>query len=101
MSGLFDARAVSVSQPMKNRLIDDAAALQMLDDDALQQRGRDASVPDAIGVHDHDRATSAHAQTRRLAALHAIRPEEQSLALQQRGQETVQLLSAPIGRAET
>lgn len=84
---------------MKDGVLDNATVAQMLDDDALEQRGRHAGVPDALGIHDDDRSTGADAEAGRFAAFDATRAEEEPFALQQGGQQPVQLASPMIGRA--
>ena len=49
-------------------LDDRSPALQMLDNDTLTARGRDASVPDALWVNHQPRAIMANAQTGGLSA---------------------------------
>ena len=61
----------------------------MLDDDPFQQRRCHPAVPHALRIHDDDRSAGANAKTRRLTTLHARGPEQQPLALEQRGQEAL------------
>lgn len=70
------------SLPVKNGLVDHAAVPEMLHDNTLQQRRRDAGIPDRIRVDDDDWAFRANAEAWRLAPLDACRPEEQALALE-------------------
>ena len=69
----------------------------MLDDDALEQRRCHAAIPDALGIDHDNRTTRAHAETGRLAAFHPTGTEEETLALEQCGEECVQLTSTAIG----
>ena len=82
---------------MKDRLINGLPMLEVLDDDSLQQRGRDLGVPDALRIHDDDRSVAAHAKARSLTPLHALGPKEQILALEQLGQQRVELASVTTG----
>ena len=68
---------------MEYRIFHDTAIPQMLDDDALEQLRRHASVPDALRVDDDDRPASAYAEARGLAPLHAARSEQKSFPLEQ------------------
>src|SRR2546423_5053064 len=88
-----------VAETMKHSLVHDASVAQVLDDDALEQRGSDPRIPDALGVHDDDRTTRADTETGRLAALHASRAEEQPLALKQTRQQSVERSSLAVWRA--
>src|SRR5262245_46178254 len=72
----------------------------MLHDDALEQRRRDTAIPDAFGIHDHDWPAAANTKARRLSSLDAIGPEQESLALQQRWQQLIQLAPAVVRRTE-
>ena len=72
----------------------------MLDDDSLEQCGGHAGVPHALGVDDDDRTARAHAETGRLATLHATRPEEEPFALEQAREQRVERSSLAIRRAE-
>jgi len=69
------------SQSVKDGLFDDTPIPEMLDDNALEQRRGHSGVPDAVGIHDDDRPTAAHAETRRLASFHAPRTKQQAFAL--------------------
>ena len=68
---------------MEHRFVHDMTVAEMLDDDPLHQRGRDARVPDAFRIHHDHRSAGADAEARCLASFHAARPEQQGLALQQ------------------
>ena len=85
---------------MKDRLLHDAPIAQVLDDDALEQRRGHAGVPDALRVHDDDRTAGAHAETGRLATLHATRTEEQPFALEQARERRVERAALAVRRAE-
>jgi hypothetical protein len=85
---------------VKDRLLDRFSVLEVLDDDSLQQRRRDLGVPDALRIYDDDRSVATHAEARGFTALHALGAKEQVLALEQLGEQRVELLSATIGRAE-
>ena len=87
-------------EPVKNRLINGLPMLEVLDDDSLQQRGRDLRVPNALRIHDDNRSVAAHAEARCLAPFHAPRAEEQILPLQKLGEKRIELTSARVGRAE-
>src|SRR5215213_2338774 len=82
-------------QPVKHGFLDHATVPEVLDDDALEQLGGHARVPDALRVDDDDGTAGADSQTGRLAALHPARPEEQVLALKQLGEQAVECPAAP------
>lgn len=73
----------SLFHPMKHGILDDAPVLQVLDDDALEERGGHVCVPDAFGVHHHDRTTRADAEAWRFATLDPRGPEQETFSLQQ------------------
>lgn len=81
---------------MKRGFLHNPAGAEVLDDNALEQRWGDSAIPDAIRIHDDDRATTAHAETRCFTTLYAIRAEEKALSLQQRREETVKLSTTLI-----
>ena len=85
---------------MKDRLINRFSVFEVLDDDSLEQRGCNLGVPDALRIHHDDRSVAAHAKARGLTALSTPRAKEQILALEQVGQQRVELASAAVGRAE-
>jgi hypothetical protein len=66
---------------VKDSLFDHTSVPEMLDDNTLEQRRRHSGVPDAVGIYDDDRPTTAHPETWRLTALHALRTKQQTLAL--------------------
>jgi hypothetical protein len=70
---------------MKHCLVNRNSQLEMLDHDSFEEVGSDTAIPDAFWVHDHDRSLGAHAETRRLAALHTSWSEEEIFALEQLG----------------
>ena len=76
-------------EPVENRLLDDSTVAQMLDDDALQEIGSNASVPDPLRIHGDDRSARADAEAWRLAALHPARAEEQPFPLKQLREERI------------
>ena len=88
-------------QAMEHCLAHNAPSAEMLYDDSLEQRRRDAAVPHAFRVHDDDGPARAHPETGRLAALDPVGPEEQAFTLQQRRQQSIELGAAPVGRAES
>ena len=85
---------------MKDRFFDDAAVPQMLNDDALEKRGRHPRVPNSIRIYHNDRPSFTDAEARRFPAFHAAWTEEQSLSLQQARKEAIQIPAPPVGRAE-
>jgi len=84
---------------MEHRIFDHAAVAQMLDDDPLEQFGRDPGIPHPFRVYHDDRAAGADTETGRLTPLHPSRPEEQSFALQQRRQQPIERPPVVVGRA--
>jgi thiosulfate/3-mercaptopyruvate sulfurtransferase len=86
---------------MKNGFFDRPIVLEMLDDDAPQQIRSHLRVPDPFGIDHYDRPVAANAEAGSLAALDAMRAEEQALALQEIRQQRVQLTAASFRRAET
>jgi hypothetical protein len=85
---------------MEDRIFHHFSAFQVLDNNALEKRRGDMRVPDAIGIDDHYRATTAHAEAGSFSALDPAGPEKEAFALKQRSQMRVELPSAPVGRAE-
>ena len=85
---------------MKNRLFDDVAIAQMLDDDALEKRRRDPGVPDGIRVDDDDRAAPANSQAWRFSPFDPRGPEQEPFALKQCRQHRVQVPATSVRRAE-
>jgi hypothetical protein len=88
------------SESVKNGVFDDPAIPQMFDDDALQQGRRHTGVPDTVRIDDNDRTATTNAEARRLTAFDAGRTEQESFPLQERGQQTIELTTAMIGRAK-
>jgi hypothetical protein len=86
---------------MKHSLVYRLPVLEMLDNDALEQRGGHSRIPDPIRVNDDDRAVAAHAEARRLAPLHTLGPEEEILSLEQLREQRINLPPASVRRAET
>lgn len=86
-------------QPMKHCIFHDPAALEMLDDDSLEQLRRDSAIPNAFGINDNDWSALAHTEAWSLAPLHTSRTKEQSFALQQRCKKRIQRATAALGRA--
>ena len=84
---------------MKYRFFHNAAALQVLHDDALQQRRGDVCVPDTFRIHDDDRASFADTETRRLPSLDATGSKQEVFALEQCSEQTVQRPAAAVRRA--
>src|SRR5436190_4240922 len=72
----------------------------MLDDDAFEKLRGHAAIPDTLRIHHDDRATGAHAEARRLAAFHAMRPEQKALALQKPGEGSIERAPLAVRRAE-
>ena len=68
---------------MEYRIFHDAAVPKVLDDDALEEFGRHARVPDALGVDDDDRTARAYAEAWGLASLYAAYTEKKSFSLEQ------------------
>ena len=85
---------------VEDGVFDNATSFQVLDDDALEERGSDAGVPDAFGIDDDDRTAGADSEAWRLAALDAIGAEEKALALEKAGEMLVERSTALIRRAE-
>ena len=85
---------------MKDRLFHHATIAKMLDDDALEERRGNAGIPDTLRIHHHDRSAGAHAETGSLAALHPARTEEQTFALEQTREGSVQRSALAVRRAE-
>jgi hypothetical protein len=88
-------------EPMKDCFLHDAAALQVLDDDSLEQLRSHCAIPDSFRIHDDDWSSLAHAQAWSLAPLHASRSEQQSLSLEQRGEQRVERATSTLRRAVT
>src|SRR4051812_40500630 len=72
----------------------------MLDDDALEQGGRHAGIPNAVRIDDDDRSAATNAKAGRLATFDPIRAKQEPLPLQERGQQAIQLATAMIGRTK-
>jgi len=72
----------------------------MFDDDALEQRRSHATVPNTVGIYDDNRAAGTDAEAGCFAALYPIRPEEQSLTLEQCRQLRIELAPTTIRRAK-
>jgi hypothetical protein len=85
---------------MKDGLVDWISVLEMLYYDALQQLGRHSRIPHAFRIYDDDGTGGADTQTRRLATLHSLWPEEQIFALQKLSEQRVDLSAPTIGGAE-
>ncbi len=83
-------------QSVKNSLINNVSVLEMLDDDPLEQCRCHARIPHALGINDDNRSIGAHAEARRLPALHPRWPKEKVFPLQQLGEQGVDLTAAPI-----
>ena len=81
---------------MKHGVLDHVAVTQVLDDDPLKQRRSHTPIPDSFRIHRHDWSSFANAQTRGFAPLHASRPEQQSLALEQFGEPCIQRAPSPL-----
>ena len=85
---------------MEHRFLDYSTVAQVLDDDALEERGSDAGVPDAFGIDDDNRTAGADSEARSLAALDALGAEEKAFAFEKAGELRIQLAAALIRRAE-
>lgn len=85
---------------VKHGILDDAPVLQVLDDDALEERGGHVRVPDAFGVHHDDRTTRADAEARGLATLDPRGPEQETLSLQQLRQFRVDRAAFSVRRTK-
>lgn len=88
-------------ESMNDGLLDNSTAPQMLDHNALEQGRSYVSVPDALRVHDHDRAAAADPEAWCFAALDPRWAEEESLSLEQRGQQCIERAATPVWRAES
>lgn len=87
-------------QSVKDGFVDRISMLEMLYHDALQQRRSHSRIPDPLGINDDDRSLGAHAETWGLTALYARRTEEKVFALQQLGEQRINLPATTIGGAE-
>lgn len=87
-------------QSVKDGLVDWISMLEMLYHDALQQLGCHSRIPNTFRIHDDDGTGGAYTETRRLATLHSLWPEEKIFALQKLGEQRVDLSSPAIGGAE-
>jgi hypothetical protein len=85
---------------MENRFFDDPTLFEVFDDDALEELRRHVRVPDALRIHDHDRAASADAEAWDLASLHASGAEEEIFSLEQSWKNCVESSAASLRRAE-
>lgn len=81
---------------MKDGFLHYAPALEMLDDDSLEQLRRNVAIPDPFRVYDNYRAPFAHPKARSLASLHPAWTEQQILALKQRREKGVERAPTPI-----
>jgi len=86
---------------MKHGVVDHPAVSKMLDNDPLQKGRRHSVIPDAFRIHNKDRAARTDAEARCLAAFHPVRPEQQTLALQERRQQTIKVGAPPVGGTES
>ena len=82
---------------MKNRLFHDVPVTEVLYHNPLEHRRRHARVPHPLRVHHHDRAAGTDAETRRLTALHAACPEQETFTLEQLREQTVEDAAATVG----
>src|SRR4051812_550128 len=82
-------------EPVENGLVHRLSFLEVLDDDALEQSGSHSRIPDAFRINNHYRSVDTHAETRCLAAFHALRTEEKILPLQQLREQGINLSAAP------
>jgi hypothetical protein len=87
-------------QAVKDRRFNGIPMLEMLYHDALQQLRRHPRIPDAFGIYDDDWSGSTHTQTRRLTTLYSLRPEEKIFALQELGEQRINLPATPVGRTK-
>jgi hypothetical protein len=85
---------------MKYRLGYGVSILEVLDDNALQQRGSHARIPDAFRINDDDRTFGAHTEAWCLAAFHPLWSEEKIFPLQQLSEQRINLAAAPVGAAK-
>src|SRR6476619_5815887 len=91
----------AVLELMKDGINYRTSVLEVLDNNSLQQGWGHLGVPDSLRVDHYDRSHAAHAETGSFTPLHTLRPEKQVLALQQLGEQRVNLTPPAIGRAET
>jgi hypothetical protein len=89
-------RASFRNESIEDGFLHDPTVAEVLDDDALEELGSDASVPHTVGIDDNDRTAGAYSQARRLAALHTTWAKQQSLTLEKRGKARIQLATAAI-----
>ena len=81
-------------EAVKHRFLHHLAIAKVLDDDSLEKRRRDAGVPDAFGIDDHDRPARAYTEAWSFATLHATRTEQQVFSLEQSREERDNLRKA-------
>ena len=86
---------------MKDRVLDWAPTLQVLDDDAFEQIRCDTRIPGSLRIDHNDWSARADAEAGSFAALHARWSEQQPFALEQARQARVQVATAPVRRTET
>ena len=85
---------------MKDRVLDNPAVTQMLDDNALQQGRRHPGVPNAVWVDDDDWATAANPQTWCFSALDAGRTKKEPFPAKEVWKHAIQNPPALFGRAK-
>jgi hypothetical protein len=85
---------------VKYRLFHYAPVAEVLHDDPLEQLGRNACVPDALRVLDHDRPTCADAEAWRFAAFYPGWSKQEVLSLEQTREKAVQRASLTVRRTE-
>lgn len=73
----------SIAKTIENRLLDNTAVLQMLDNDSLEKLRSHSPVPHTFGIHHNDGTSSTNAETRRLSALYPAGTKEEILTLEQ------------------
>src|SRR6266550_8318919 len=98
--GHYACQAVERLQTVKHRRIDGFSMLEVLDDDALEQRWCYRRVPNAFRIHHDDRAVAAHAEARRLTSFYARGAEKQIFTLEELREQRIKFSPTAIGRAE-
>src|SRR5262245_63934982 len=88
-------------QTMEHGFVDGATLLEVLHDDALQQFGSNARIPDSLWVDHDNRPTTADTKARRFATLHARRSKEQAFAFEQTRELCIQCATAAIRGTES
>lgn len=73
---------VVLLEPVEYRLLHGIPALQVLNDNSLEQLGSHSAIPYPVRVHDDDWTVGAYSEAGRFAALHAAGAKQQIFALE-------------------